>query len=103
MDMFVEIFILCLLAYLCGSIPFGMLLAKTRNIDIREHGSGNIGATNVTRIIGKKIRVHYPDWGCTKRMGDCFSCKSVVRETHLYCFGRIYGFFWTPLFHFSQI
>ena len=53
--MFVEISILCLLAYLCGSIPFGMLLAKTQNIDIREHGSGNIGATNVTRIIGKKL------------------------------------------------
>ena len=32
-----------------------MLIAKTQNIDIREHGSGNIGATNVTRIIGKKL------------------------------------------------
>ena len=53
--MFVEIFIFCLLAYLCGSIPFGMLLAKTQNIDIREHGSGNIGATNVARIMGKKL------------------------------------------------
>ena len=53
--MFVEISILCLLAYLCGSIPFGMLIAKTQNIDIREYGSGNIGATNVTRIIGKKL------------------------------------------------
>ena len=52
--MFVEILTLCLLAYLCGSIPFGLLLAKTQNIDIREHGSGNIGATNVTRIMGKK-------------------------------------------------
>ena len=53
--MFVEIIILCLLAYLCGSIPFGMLIAKSQNIDIRKHGSGNIGATNVTRIIGKKL------------------------------------------------
>ena len=42
------------MAYLCGSIPFGVLLAKTQNINIREYGSGNIGATNVTRILGKK-------------------------------------------------
>ena len=48
--MFVEIFILCLLAYLCGSIPFGVLLAKTQNIDIREHGSGNIGAVSYTHL-----------------------------------------------------
>jgi acyl phosphate:glycerol-3-phosphate acyltransferase len=52
--MLIEIFILCLLAYLCGSIPFGLLLAKTQNMDIREHGSGNIGATNVARTMGKK-------------------------------------------------
>jgi acyl phosphate:glycerol-3-phosphate acyltransferase len=52
--MLTEIFILCLLAYLCGSIPFGLLLAKTQNMDIREHGSGNIGATNVARTMGKK-------------------------------------------------
>ena len=52
--MLIEIFILCLLAYLCGSIPFGVLLAKTQNMDIREHGSGNIGATNVARTMGKQ-------------------------------------------------
>ena len=52
--MLTEIFILCLLGYLVGSIPFGVLLAKTQNMDIREHGSGNIGATNVARTMGKK-------------------------------------------------
>jgi glycerol-3-phosphate acyltransferase PlsY len=52
--MLIEIFIICLLAYLCGSIPFGVLLAKTQNMDIREHGSGNIGATNVARTMGKQ-------------------------------------------------
>jgi acyl phosphate:glycerol-3-phosphate acyltransferase len=52
--MLTEIFILCLLGYLCGSIPFGVLLAKTQNIDIRANGSGNIGATNVARTMGKK-------------------------------------------------
>ncbi|MEK9629375.1 MAG: glycerol-3-phosphate 1-O-acyltransferase PlsY [Nitrospinota bacterium] len=42
------------MAYLCGSIPFGVVLAKAQNIDIRKHGSGNIGATNVARTMGKK-------------------------------------------------
>jgi glycerol-3-phosphate acyltransferase PlsY len=42
------------LGYLAGSIPFGLLLGKLRGIDIREKGSGNIGSTNVFRILGKK-------------------------------------------------
>ncbi len=40
-------------AFLLGSIPNGFLVAKTRGIDIREHGSKNIGATNVLRVLGK--------------------------------------------------
>ena len=40
-------------AFLCGSIPFGMLIARARGIDIRAHGSGNIGATNVGRVLGR--------------------------------------------------
>ncbi len=43
-----------LAAFLLGSIPFGLLMARARGIDIRAHGSGNIGATNVFRVIGKK-------------------------------------------------
>jgi acyl phosphate:glycerol-3-phosphate acyltransferase len=43
------------LAYLIGSIPFGLLLSRRSGIDIREQGSGNIGATNVSRLLGKKI------------------------------------------------
>ena len=42
-----------LAAYLLGSIPTGFLVAKARGIDIRTVGSGNIGATNVLRILGK--------------------------------------------------
>jgi acyl phosphate:glycerol-3-phosphate acyltransferase len=42
-----------LIAYLLGSIPTGFLVAKARGIDIRTVGSGNIGATNVFRILGK--------------------------------------------------
>lgn len=40
--------------YLLGSCPNGYLISRTRGIDIRRHGSGNIGATNVLRVLGKK-------------------------------------------------
>lgn len=46
-----------LLAFLLGSIPFGLLIAKAKGINIREHGSGNIGATNVLRVVGKKYGI----------------------------------------------
>ena len=47
-------FIIGLLAYLIGAIPTGYLIAKLNGIaDIRAHGSGNIGATNVARFLGK--------------------------------------------------
>ena len=46
-----------LLAFLLGSIPFGLLMAKSKGIDIRAHGSGNIGATNVLRVMGKKYGI----------------------------------------------
>ncbi|WP_022669963.1 glycerol-3-phosphate 1-O-acyltransferase PlsY [Hippea alviniae] len=41
-------------SFLLGSIPFGWLIAKFKGIDIKKQGSGNIGATNVYRVIGKK-------------------------------------------------
>ncbi|REJ19657.1 MAG: glycerol-3-phosphate acyltransferase [Bacillaceae bacterium] len=44
-----------ILAYLIGSIPFGLIVGKIGyGIDIREHGSGNLGATNTFRVLGKK-------------------------------------------------
>lgn len=43
----------CAISYLAGSIPFGLLIARARDIDIRTRGSGNIGATNVWRVLGK--------------------------------------------------
>ena len=46
-----------LASYLLGSIPSGLLISKSRGIDIREHGSKNIGATNVWRVMGKRYGI----------------------------------------------
>jgi len=43
-----------ILGYLLGSIPFGYLIGKLKKIDIRKEGSGNTGATNVSRFLGFK-------------------------------------------------
>ncbi len=44
----------CLAGYLCGATPWAFIIGKMNGLDIRKHGSGNPGATNVTRVLGKK-------------------------------------------------
>ncbi len=51
-------------AYLIGSIPTGLLLGKLYGIDVRKEGSGNIGATNLYRTVGRKV-------GIFTLIGDC--------------------------------
>ena len=41
------------LGYLVGSVPFGLLIGRARGVDIRRHGSGNVGATNCGRVLGR--------------------------------------------------
>lgn len=48
-----KIIILIALAFVLGSIPFGIIAAKARGVDLKKVGSGNIGATNVLRSLGK--------------------------------------------------
>lgn len=43
--------------YVSGATPFGYLAGKLKGIDIRQHGSGNIGATNAIRVLGKGIGI----------------------------------------------
>jgi glycerol-3-phosphate acyltransferase PlsY len=62
--------------YLVGSIPTGYLLGKSRGLDIRQHGSGNIGATNVWRVMGWK-------WGLPAFIADVlkgFLLLFILRE-----------------------
>jgi acyl phosphate:glycerol-3-phosphate acyltransferase len=46
--------LIIVLSYLIGSVPWGYLLARSQGIDIRRQGSGNIGAANAARVLGKK-------------------------------------------------
>ena len=55
MSPFLQACVLALLGYGLGSIPFGLLAGRWHGIDIREHGSRNIGATNVWRVLGRKV------------------------------------------------
>jgi glycerol-3-phosphate acyltransferase PlsY len=56
--------ILLVTAYLLGSVPTGLLLGKAYGIDVRKEGSGNIGATNLYRTVGRRV-------GILTLIGDC--------------------------------
>lgn len=49
-----EIILLCLLAYLCGSVAFGKIIGARMGIDIQSQGSGNIGFANAYRVLGPR-------------------------------------------------
>ena len=51
------LYLIALGAFLLGSIPTGYLVARAKGVDIRQHGSGNIGATNVFRTLGKPLGI----------------------------------------------
>ena len=63
---------LIFVAYLLGSIPFGLIAGfKIMGLDIRQHGSKNIGATNVSRVVGKKWGIAVLLLDAAKGYGAC--------------------------------
>jgi len=57
--------VLAVAAYLLGSVPFGLIIARAHGVDLRRIGSGNIGATNVSRALGRR-------WAIVCFVLDCF-------------------------------
>ena len=72
----IELLVVALLSYLAGSVPTGYLIGKINGIDIRKHGSHNIGATNVRRVLGR-------DWSFI-----CFACDFLKGYLPVLLFGR---------------
>ena len=71
---------LVLLSYLLGSIPSGFLVAKAKGVDIRSVGSGNIGATNVFRILGKGAGIFVLTADAVKGAAAVMIAEPVVRQ-----------------------
>lgn len=81
--------IVCILAsYLIGAIPFGLLLGRLVGADVRLEGSGNIGATNVGRVLGKKMGIltllldvakgFLPVWGVALLLPETATAKDLI-------------------------
>lgn len=71
-----------LAAYVIGSTPFGVIIARSRGVDLRKCGSGNVGATNVWRVLGRR-------WGAlcffldvAKGLGPVAAVTAVIGYGH---------------------
>jgi glycerol-3-phosphate acyltransferase PlsY len=69
-------------AYFLGSVPFGLILGRLGGIDVRQHGSGNIGATNVWRVLG-------PKWGGATFLLDAGKGFAAVRLAENIAWDRV--------------
>jgi glycerol-3-phosphate acyltransferase PlsY len=67
----------CALGYLFGSFPAGYIAGRLAGVDVRSLGSGNIGATNVLRVLGKR-------WGYAVFFVDAFKGFAAVRLTFFF-------------------
>ncbi len=94
---------LLMFGFWAGAVPFGVLIAKWLGVDIRDHGSGNIGATNVTRVLGPlpgaivlvldATKGALPTWLAIRYSGDPFTVMATG-------FAAILGHCFSPFLEF---
>lgn len=68
-------------AYLLGSFPTGFLVGRARGVDLRAHGSGNIGATNAFRVLGRAAGSVVLVVDALKGAGAVFATRAIVPES----------------------
>lgn len=81
-----------LIAYLLGGIPAAYLAGRmVRGIDLREHGSGNLGATNVYRVIGAKVAIPVFAFDIVKGAAAVFLLSRVTASPNAAKWALVYG------------
>lgn len=98
-----EISITIILSYLLGSIPFGVLVSKYKGVDLQRSGSGNIGATNVLRTVGKGAAAITLIGDLLKGSLAIFLAKNLLDEPWIAASGMavISGHIWPILLKFK--
>src|SRR5438093_958492 len=75
--------LVALAAYLVGAVPFGYLVARARRVNILREGSGNIGATNVGRILGLRWGILVFLFDFAKGAGPVLAARSLPEPADL--------------------
>src|SRR5438445_8821083 len=78
-----KLLLLAFLTYFLGSIPFGLLVGLWRGIDPRKSGSGNIGATNVARLLGGKYFALVFSLDLLKSLLPMLAAYAILRRANL--------------------
>jgi len=73
--------IFLIIGYLLGAIPFGLVISKMVGVDVRTQGSRNIGATNVNRVLGKKLGFITLICDCLKGLLPMYFAALILPET----------------------
>ena len=97
--------LLCLFAFFCGAIPFGFIAGRRKGIDLREHGSKNIGATNTLRVLGKKAGITVLILDAVKGLIPVLLAKYLLEAPDLWRVGvglsAVLGHIYSPFVRFK--